>query len=320
MKKLLGLLLAVIIVSCAAAVSVSSAGTIYMDADFSSDGTFAQTFYPEGFSAMDGFAVGYNEAKALQTIGRWATYDVVFDIHLEEDEFVEPGSDRSVSFIYFSDNLINLGLSEDRVTISACFDIVKDEISLVYGDFVRSDTTTDLVAPVPFVMDDGNSYNFGVSVTEGRIRVFSGSTILIDYVDTNNQYHIGETIEGFEPDILVWWNNNNCLMFSDVKVASPEYLYPAMPAVTDPVTPGADATTTATSQVVVTDDEGNEVTDASGNKVTENVVITDAPVADTNNNAPQGGNSTTTGDASFVVVAAMVAAVGCALIVRKVNG
>jgi len=53
--------------------------------------------------------------------------------------------------------------------------------------------------------------------------------------------------------------------------------------------------------------------------VTETVIITDAPVADTNANAPTGGNATPTGDVAYIVVAVMAMALGCALVVKKVN-
>ena len=77
--------------------------------------------------------------------------------------------------------------------------------------------------------------------------------------------------------------------------------------------------------VEVTDDNGNVVTDDEGNTVTtivSDTIAVDADtvsVADTNTGAVQDSTSASTGDTAFIVVAAMVAALGCAVIVRKVN-
>ncbi len=329
MKRIISIMLVAVMFACALAVNVSSAGTLYFSSDFTNDSTFAQHFYPEGFSAVDGMAVGYSEAFALQTVGSWASYDVTFDIAFEEDELAPEGASRYLSFVYFSENVIHKGLSDERSTISVCFDITKDEVSLVANDFVLNDTCIVLAGPAPFKIEDSKDYNFGVSITEGRIRVFSESTVLIDYVDTKNEYYIGYSFEEVEPSVLVWWNTNNCAMFKDIKVASPEYFYPAMAA---PSTSDGDNSATAaptqapeatTSKKVVdvTDDKGNAVTDDKGNKVTEEIVITDPPVADTNPNNGVGGvgTATPTGDKAVIVVAAMVITIGCALVVKKIN-
>ncbi|MBE6709292.1 MAG: hypothetical protein E7578_08645 [Ruminococcaceae bacterium] len=323
MKKIVSAILILTIMLCSMAVSASADGVLYMDADFSSEENFARDFFPEAYTVYDDCAVGYSEARALQTTGRWAAYDVSFDVTFGVDELVPDGSGRSLSFVYFNNNIVYKGLSDERMTISVCFDVSNSEVSLVANDFVKSESCEVLAASVPFEIEDGKEYHLGVSINEQHIRVFSDSTLLIDYYDTENKYYIGYTFEEVEPEILVWWNNNNYLMYSDIKVSSPEYLYPPTPVsdntgavdgTTAPV-----VTTTATSVVDVTDDKGNVMTDDSGNKITETVIITDAPVADTNTGAVQGGSSTNTGDMTFIVVAAMVAAIGCALIVRKVG-
>ena len=319
MKKVVSTLLVLVMILCSAAVSASAAGSLYMDADFSSDESFARDFFPEAYFTNDGCAVGYSDARAFQTVGNWPAYDTSFDVTFSEDELYTGTENRSLSFIYMNNNMPYLGLSEDTYSISVCFDATDDSVSLIAGGWTLAADSNILAGPVDFTIDDDKEYHFGVSVAEGHIRVFEESTLLIDYVDTENKYYIGYSYEEVEPSILVWWNTGNCMTFSDVKVSSPEYLYPATPVAdnTEATTTPA-ATTTAISVVEKTDDSGNVVTDADGNKVTDTVVITDAP-ADTNTGAVQGGSSTNTGDNAFVVVAAMVASLGCALIIRKVN-
>ncbi len=74
--------------------------------------------------------------------------------------------------------------------------------------------------------------------------------------------------------------------------------------------------------IEVTNENGDVVTDDDGNTVTETVIVTemvtDAP-ADTNTDVTQSINSPNTGDAVFTALCAMVVALGCAIIVRKVN-
>ena len=128
---------------------------------------------------------------------------------------------------------------------------------------------------------------------------------------------VGDTINS--PFFL--WNAGNFIRISEILISTPAYLYPSMnpdPTPVDTTSNQPAETTTAISVVEKTDDSGNVVTDAQGNKVTDTVIITNAP-ADTNTGAVQGGSSANTGDVTFAVVCAMVAALGCAVIVRKVN-
>ena len=78
-------------------------------------------------------------------------------------------------------------------------------------------------------------------------------------------------------------------------------------------------TTTSQINVIITDEKGETVTDDKGEAVTSISIVTEAPGAANTN---QGGNvngSSSTGDVAFVVVAVMVATLGCALVVRKVS-
>ena len=121
MKKIISLALVCVMIVCALAVNVSAAGTMYFTADFSSDATFAKNFFPEAFFTNDNKAVGYSEARAFQSKEGWAAYDTTFTVIFEEDDLYT-GTERSLSFSYLSENLMVKGLSDDRLSISACLD------------------------------------------------------------------------------------------------------------------------------------------------------------------------------------------------------
>ena len=332
MKKLISIMLVAVMLVSALAVSVSADGVIYMQADFSDDSTFANDFFPEAYFTNDNNAVGYSDARALQTTGSWAAYDVTFDVALDVDE-IYTGDERYLSFVYLNNNLIHHGLREDACAMSMCIDIVNKEITLVVDDFVNSDNAYVLAGPYAYEVNDGEYNNFGVSVSEGRIRAFAGETMILEYVDTNDDYYIGYSYEDVEPSILLWWNTGNSAMFSDITVSSPGFIYPIEDEPTpteteEPTTTEPEATTAIETEIVTNEDGETEVVThivtEEKKPVTDDNEADDngadnKPAPDTNTGKPQGGNSTTTGDISFVVVVAMVTALGAALIVRKVS-
>ena len=161
----------------------------------------------------------------------------------------------------------------------------------------------------------------GISVNKGNIRCFYNDELIFNFADPSNDLLIAHEITS----PFLFWQDGNFIQISNITVGDYGAIYPEIPDVPvqtqAPVNTEATTTretTTAISVVDKTDDSGNVVTDAEGNKVTETVIITEAP-ADTNTGAVQGGNSSNTGDVTFIVVAAMVATLGCALIVRKVS-
>ena len=102
----------------------------------------------------------------------------------------------------------------------------------------------------------------------------------------------------------------------NIKVADAGDMFPTDIA---PATTTTRETTTSQINVIITDEKGETVTDDKGEAVTSISIVTEAPGAANTN---QGGNvngSSSTGDVAFVVVAVMVATLGCALVVRKVS-
>jgi len=326
MKKIVSLFVILTMMLSVFAVSSSAAG-ILVQSDFSDMERFTANFHAGAFYTDENLLFGYNEAKCLQTKGEWFIYDTCIEAAFADDEMSE--TERAFSVVYPNTNLLNYGRADGSYYMSFSY-VVEEKSFYLTGGGVGCDKEELIVGPVSYegIADDGSEfYSFGMSVTRGRIRCFIDNKLLIDYVDTADEYLIGIEDENTVPTALVYWNDGNFIQIKDVKIATPEFLYPMTPvadnttptdtSATETTTPRV--TTTATSIVDVTDDKGNTMTDDSGNKVTETVIITEPPVADTNTGAVQGGNSTNTGDSVFVVVAAMVAAIGCALIVRKVS-
>lgn len=201
-----------------------------------------------------------------------------------------------------------------------------EECGEVYTMFVNMDTNeVELwvegieapiaTSPVTGLEVGGDWFTMGWRIVPGNISCYVNNQKLIN--------HSSADIAATAKSPILLWNTNCFSAWDDVVVATADYnLFGEADVNPTPGPVESQTQAPATSRVEnveVTDDKGNAVTDEAGNKVTEQVIITDAPVADTNANAGVGGNSTSTGDNAFIVVAAMVAAFGCALVVKKVT-
>ncbi len=343
MKKIISFVLILTMLLGIAAVNASAAGVL-VQSNFSDMGLFTQNFHAGAFYTEDNLLFGYSEAKCLQTLGEWYTYDAFCEVAIADDELND--ADRYFSVVYPNTNLMNYGREEGSYYMSFNYDVANKQVYLT-GGWVGCDLDDIIVGPIPYegVYDDGSGFNtFGISVSRGRIRCFIDNNLVIDFVDSKDEYLIGLEDENTVPTAHVFWNDGNFIQFKDVKISTSEYLYPATPVVDDTQTtattqggedngtnnnggnstaaPTQPVETTTRKEIVdVTDDKGNAVTDDKGNKVTEEIIITDPPVADTNPNNGVGGvgTATPTGDKAIMVVAAMVITLGCALIVKKVN-
>lgn len=333
MKKIISAFLITVMILSAVAVSTSAAG-ILLDANFANfnEEQFYSQFMPGAFHVDDveGVLYGYSDAKALQSMyeeddsgvfinsaNTWLTYDAAITFAMADDDAVE--WDRTVNIAYCNDNLRVKGLAESRDFFAFSYDVQKMQFDVSHGSHPGyNGDEFRLADPVARELDcEGNTYyTMGMSVEKNRIRFFFENELIYDL--NLAEHCIAESVAS----PFIFWNDGNYMKIKNITVSSQGYLYPS----TDNVGggEGTDATeateaTTSKKVVDVTDDSGNAVTDEAGNKVTEEIIITNALAADTNTGGNAGGTSTTTGDSAFIVVAALVATIGCALIVRKVK-
>ena len=192
------------------------------------------------------------------------------------------------------------------------------ELGEVYNFYINADTLMAelweegvenalMTAPVSGVEVGGDWFTIGWKIVPGNISCYLNGNKVIEYASAN--------VAATQASPILLLNNACYSAWDDVIVATADYaLFNETPA---PAVTTAPATTRV-EQVTVTNEKGEAVTDENGQAVTETVIITEAP-ADTNTGAVVGGNATATGDTAFIVVAAMVAALGCAIIVKKVN-
>lgn len=335
MKKIISALLIITMLVSMVCVSTSAAG-IRINMNFESMEVFTSQFVAGAFYVDDaGVLYGYAEAKALQTQYQeddngfftdaglsWLTFDTTITLKVQDDDLSE--AQRWINLVYCNDNLAYEGAAEGRVMMAFSYDIEGRCFRLTQG-WNNTNEEEQYLPPVAKEIDtDGNSeITLGMSVSKDRIRCFYNNELIFDLQDTN--YYIAQTITA----PFLFWQDGNYVQITNITVADEGYLFPMNVPGPEPTetTPGNDVTTTTTrvtttSEVVVniTDAIGNTVTDSEGNAVTSISIVTEAPApADTNTNRPAGGNASSTGDATFVVVAAMVATLGCALIVKKVS-
>ena len=343
MKKLLSAMLVLAMMASVLCISTSAAG-IKLNMNFESMESFTESFHAGNFfvSPEGGALYGYNEARALQTKYEdkefgyfvpapycWLTYDTSVDIIIADDDMDE--SDRSVAVVYANDNPYYFGTAEERIFMAFTYDI-KDNCFRLCNYMENREPDGQFVDPVPVDFDidiEGNeTHKMGMSVERGRIRCFFDDVLVIDYVDTEDEYKIAQEL--VSP--FLFWQRGNFVQISNISVSDAGYLYPhpaeepttsetTTKIVDDPVdgtTTKAPEETSETTTAIVT----SVVTDEKGETSIVTSIVTEAtttPKAETNVHNNNGGSSTSTGDATFMVIAAMVATLGCAVIVKKVN-
>ncbi len=348
MKKIISALLILTMILSVVCVSTSAAN-IHINMNFDNLNAFTEQFRAGAFYIEEGILFGYAEAKALQTDYNdedgifqphntcWLTYDASITLSVGEDELSEDY--RHINVVYCNDNLRAMGRADNRIYMAFRYDIEKRCFTISEG-LNGPENAVHYTEPVAMELptESEEAFTMGISVQKDNIRCFYNDQLIFNY--TNPEMLIAYDI--VSP--FVFWQEGNFTQISNVTIGEAGSIYPigTTPAESSQVggdnngnnnnnnnnnnnvnnTPTqAPEATTSKKVVDVTDDKGNAVTDASGNKVTEEIIVTDPPVADTNPNNGVGGagTATPTGDVTFIVVAAMVAAIGCALIVKKVN-
>jgi len=355
MKKITAFTLIFAMLVSIFAMSVSADGTI-IKSNFEDMETFTQHFHAGAFYVEDGSIFGYDEAKCLQSKGEWYVYDTSIEVVLADDDLAD--TERRFSMWYPNTNLYNYGRYEGTNYMVFGYNVEDKTLSLSCADLNGGADSVILAGPIDYEIEDNKAYIFGLSVNRGHIRCYIGSELVLEFVDTNDDYLIGLNDESTVPTALVYWNDGNFIQINEVIITDPGVLYPfekdnedvtdTDPIVTeptdteatetepsddpaasetepsdDPAVTESEATTAIETEIVTNEDGETEVVThivtEEKKPVTDDNGADNKPAPDTNTGKPQGGNSTTTGDISFIVVAAMVTALGAALIVRKVN-
>ena len=166
-------------------------------------------------------------------------------------------------------------------------------------------------------MNDADHYTLGMKVDNGVIYCYCNDKQIFAH-----QAERGAICGTEAKSPFLLWNIGLWCCFDNVQVATADYCLFGEKA-EDTQAPGTDAPvvteplTTKIEEVVVTEigEDGEIVTRI------ETQIVTAAPQADTQNQ-PSGGNTTggaQTGDMAVIVIAVMVAALGAAVVVKKVN-
>ena len=339
MKKIISALLILTMLVSMVCVNASAAG-IRLNMNFESMDAFLAQFRAGEFYVEDsGVLYGYSGARSLESsynydedlglfkneLNTWLTYDATITLSASDDDMTE--SDRWVNLIYCNDNPKYYGQLEQRLYMAFSYDIQNRCFRFTTG-WDNTDAEGQLLDPVYMEIDtEGEDFfTMGISVDKDRIRCFYGDKLIFDFVDSAREYFIADTINS----CFLFWQDGNFIQVNNITVADAGYLFPYAdePAVSENTTTAGgndiadntgkapDAETSATTTRI----ESEVVTDEKGETSIVTKVITEAttPKAETNvhNN---GGSSASTGDSVFAVVLAMVATLGCAIVVKKVS-
>ena len=336
MKKIISMLLILTMLVSMVCISTSAAG-IHIDEKFATAESFMSKFRAGAFFIDNGLLYGYDEARALQsdyeddedfdgifknTMFTWLTYDASITLSTADDDLSEDR--RFLNLVYCNDNLKYMGRGDERVYMAFIYDIQERCFRITEGLDAVSDEQQLLNPVYKEISTDGEEFfTMGISVDKDRIRCFYNDELIFDFQDTAQDYLIAKEINS----CFLFWQNGNFTQISNIKVADAGYIYPYA-AAEEGTTAGGndDANVTTTTAATTTSETTTKiveeiVTNKDGETSIVTKVVTEAtttPKAETGNK-PVGGTSTSTGDATFVVVAALVATLGCAVIVKKVT-
>jgi len=341
MKKVLSVLMASVVLASAAAVTASAQK--YVTDDFN---TFNENVWMEGaaYECIYGVCEGFGNAVVNQTIYEGdeenggflsmptspTTFATAVDFKMEEDT-----SETPAVGLWFTDNLDEReGLADGRNEYAfmyyapdSTFYLMKNMINP--GDAEANQSPEEgkvLLAKWTDPRELGQNMTKNTWITMG-VRVERGSiSCFVDgkCVITCNSADVSTA--GSTPTPILFWNCGAHVMWDNFWIGDPSELkaeeettVPDVPVIDDPVTGPAETEAPDTTEIVT---KVIEVTDENGEKHTEVVteIVTNAPKQETKQNSDsKGGSSVQTGDMAVIVVAAMVVALGTAIVVKKVN-
>jgi len=338
MKRFLSVLMIAAMLASIFAVSAMAddAPVLIFTENFTNPDTFTDRFAWGAYYIEDNKLIGYSEARALQQVQYMQVkYDMEMTVAIGEDEMYT-GDDRSFFMGYPNTNLEYEGRAEGTVWMVFHYSVTNKEFTFFVGGFgPDEENAIHFADPIPMEIeaDKGEEfYKMGMSIDRGRIRCFFEGEMLFEYVDTADEYLIGYATE--EPYFV--WNTGNCMIYDELKLGQVGSIYPYPVEEETTVTteaPATEDTTASTDAPVDNTDAPVDNTDAPVDSTEGDVTSvpadetnapadndTDVPEADTVGTTGTQTPSTSTGDATFVVVMAMVAAIGSALIVKRVRG
>ncbi len=233
---------------------------------------------------LEYFTVGHGDGVFNQAV------DMKYTLSAEPDESKD-GSNRNFGITYVTDVtcVIDNGMGASGANTRLFLEFV---YSWNDGKFYLCNTinSTDFasVALVEGVEKqiaaDGEDFTMGMSVTENRVRCYYNDELIFDYTDEDGDLGLVNA-DNLDLGMIPFnWNNGNIISIDTLTIADAGDLYP-LNAEGDDQTPPAEG--------------GDDQT----------------PPA-------EGGDDTVappTGDVVFVVIAAMVIALGSAIIVKKVS-
>lgn len=327
MKKIISLVLCVMMMLTAVAVSTSAAGQILFTDDFT-NGFSASNWILEGnlyffddtgsnpcISAYADGVICQAEYRTDVTGSPRVYNNCDYSVRIKVNDEDRDG-DHDVGLWWRDDFDDGPAGVEPDWELGEIWNVVVNLDNQEVRLEVQGEEAPRATAPAPCAEIGGDWFQLGWKVTTGRMCVYLDGEKVIDY--STDEIACAHK----SPFLLM---NGNCFSsFDDIVIADLEYNLFGDNNATPPADDQGEATTTTaatTASETTTKIVEEVVTNDKGETSVVTKVVTEAtttPKAETNNK-PAGGTSTSTGDATFVVIAAMVATLGCAVIVKKVS-
>ena len=350
MKKFIAVLMSVMMLASVAIVSTSAAGEILFTDDFSdgftntnnwilegnlffSDdsepGNLCVSAYRDGVISQMEYRYDYSPSPRLYAANSASIKNKVRDFDADGDH--RAGFWWRDNFLYVAEsdggtpgdhvdgNIYNVLVNADKQTVE------------IYSSASEGDPVASS-APISDIEVGGNWVVLGMRIVPGKITGYLNGEKVVEYSDSTLAANMSS------PILL---QNNNCYVsFDDLVIATADYdlfgdLADGGNDNPDPTVTSGDNNNGNNGNGGNNGNNGNNGGNSNNNtpaatSVVEEVITNDKGeteivtkvvevTAETNKNNSGVNSSTKTGDAAFIVAAAMVIALGTALVVKKVN-
>ncbi len=234
MKKLISVFLASAMLMTALCVSAAAEGYHIRERFGDGGKSLEENFNADHtFISDPGVLVGFSDDHMLssrfsETDGiidnkgnTWLEYDVEASISIMPD-ILYPAQ-REISLVYLNDNLAKEDENESRLFMSFGYDSAERRFFLAKTTNLETGKGDILLASPKREIDDEAErfYNYGISVTRGRIRCYFDNELIFDFVDEKDEYKIAKSVNS--PFVL--WTTNNVFFVNSIDISTPEYIY-----------------------------------------------------------------------------------------------
>ena len=233
LKRIIGLLLAGVLMFSVAVSVMALPDDLYFSEDFTdidrarfrlvlTDWCFSDNGGIYGNSDARYIKSPYDESSGVADCNccySYFVYDAAITLSVSDD--IDSDKDRFVNLVYCNDNPVYNGVRDSRVMMSFAYDFQENCFRLTDG-WNQTDADKQIMDPVYAESwdDDSEFHTMGMTVERGRIRCFFDGELIFDFIDEERKYFIADRV--VSP--FLFWQDGNFVQVKNISIDEPGYL------------------------------------------------------------------------------------------------